>query len=202
MDTSSLTDIDPQVLQDAMAIFGSNYKSAMGSADQDSKKMENLRKKYDAIKALENNLNGNSAGSDNATITVPKTRYKTDAAGNIEMDANGKPITVAVSSPPTNEDWEYAAEFETVTKNGRDLAKNYFGITYTTLNGKNDEDHRTNLSNNLTKLSNERGLVDSEMKKISGKFDFNMGNAQTILSMTNKMMSSLNDSATSIIRGI
>jgi len=205
MDTTSLTNIDPQVLQDAMAIFGDNYKSAMGSADQDSKKMENLRKKYNAIKELENNLNsGNTAGGNSATIEVPKTRYKTDAAGNIEKDTNGNPITIPITVPPdklSNEDWEYAAEFEKVTKSGKDLAKDYFDIGYSTLSG-NDNDHRTNLSNNLTMLSNERGLVDSEMKKISGKFDFNMGNAQTILSMTNKMMSSLNDSATSIIRGI
>jgi hypothetical protein len=85
---------------------------------------------------------------------------------------------------------------------GKDVAKDYFGISYTRLDGNNKEDHRTNLSNNLTKLSNERSLVDAEMKKISGKFDFWMGNVQTILSMINKMVSQLNETSLTVIRSI
>lgn len=214
MDTRALTDIDPQVLQDAMAIFGDNYKSAMGQADEDSKKMENLRKKYDALKNLENSISSNNTAGDNSVdFNVPTKVYELDANGNRiptgAKDENGNSIykTKDVSNPPSNEDWANAAEFKSIKElnggkdiNGRDAAKKYFNIELSNTSG--DNAHTTNLSNNLTKISNERGLVDAEMKKISGKFDFNMGNAQTILSMTNKMMSSLNDSATSIIRGI
>jgi hypothetical protein len=83
---------------------------------------------------------------------------------------------------------------------GRDAAKQYFDIVLSSTSG--DNAHNINLSNNLTKISNARSLVDAEMKKISGKFDFHMGNVQTNMSLINKVMSQMNDTALSIARGI
>jgi len=201
MDTRILTNLDHTILREAMAIFGDNYKSAMGQADQDSKRMENLRKKYDALTALENSLKDNTAGDDDVTMSVPTKRYVVDADGNKVKDADGnyKTVDITTPPPPSDDDWANAVpdSFKSVTMQGREAASTYLNIEL-----RHDEDGTANLSANLTKIANERGLVDAEMKKISGKFDFNMGNAQTILSMTNKMMSALNDSALSIMRGI
>lgn len=204
MGDTALTGIDPNIIPEALEMFAKHQNDAMAKADEDSKRMDNLRKKYDAIKALEGNLEGNSAGSNNVTITVPSKRYKLDADGNRIKNADGTYQTTDIKPPPhpSNDDWANAAEFKQVTMQGKDVAKEYFDINYTRLDGNNNEDHRTNLSTNLTKLSNERSLVDAEMKKISGKFDFWMGNVQTILSMINKMVSQLNDSSLTVIRGI
>lgn len=203
MDTSSLTDIDPQILKDAMAIFGSNYKSAMESADEDSKKMENLRRKYDALQEMEKSISdNNTSGGNTVTILVPTKRYVLDADGNRVKDANGQFKTEDIKGIPTNDDWANAVpdSFQKKTGSGRDIDRDYFGMGLSHIEGENA--HNTNLSQNLAKISNQRSLVDAEMKKISGKFDFNMGNAQTILSMTNKMLSSLNDTVSKINSGL
>lgn len=211
MDKSALSDIDANIIPEAMALMGKSYGDSMNAAMAESERMDTLRKKYDALKDLENSLKNNTAGDDNVTISVPTKRYVLDANGNRiptgATDSNGKPIykTQELTPPDpklSNDDWANAVpdSFTDITMKGRDAAKKYFNIDFTTISG--DNAHNINLSNNLTKISNERSLVDSEMKKISGKFDFHMGNVQTNLSLINKVMSQMNDTSLSIARGI
>jgi hypothetical protein len=214
MDTTVLSGLDSNIITDAMSLMGKNYNDSMNAANEESLRMDNLRKKYDALKALESSVSStNTAGSNAVDFNVPTKRYELDVNGNRiptgTTDANGKPTfkTQNVSSPPTNDDWANAAEFKSIKElnggnniNGRKAATTYFGMTLSNTSG--DNAHNINLSNNLTKISNERSLVDADMKKISGKFDFNMGNVQTNLSLVNKVMTQLNDTALSIARGI
>jgi hypothetical protein len=62
--------------------------------------------------------------------------------------------------------------------------------------------HNINLSNNIQKIGNARTAVQSEMSKLSGQFDFYMGNAQTNLQNANKIIASVNDMMMGIARGI
>jgi hypothetical protein len=202
MADTALTGIDPNLIPDVMEVFQKQNSSAMNKAEENSKQMESLRKKYDAIKKMESNLEGNSAGSNNVTISVPSKRYVTDAEGNRIKNADGTYQTTNVSSPPSNDDWANAAEFTEATDKAYIVSDKYFGITYTRLDGNNKEDHATNLTQNLSKFSSERSMVDAEMKKISGKFDYWMGNVQTIMSLINKIASQVNDNNLAIIRGI
>jgi hypothetical protein len=203
MDTTALDGLDPSTINEALAIFGKNYSDAMSRSTEESNKMDSLRKKYDALKNLENSISGNNTAGDNdVTISVPTRRYVVDAEGNRVKDANGNYQTAAITNPPSNDDWANAVpdSFQNVTMKGRDAAKQYFNIELSATSG--DNAHNINLSNNLTKISNERSLVDAEMKKISGKFDFWMGNVQTILSMINKLVSQVNDNILTIAKGI
>lgn len=215
MDTTALTDIDTSVITNAMALMGKNYNDSMNAANEESLRMDNLRKKYDALKNLENSVSGDKTAGDNIVdFNVPTKRYVLDANGDRiptgATDANGKPIyqTQDISNPPTNDDWANAAEFKSIKElnGGRDIdgkhaASKYFGMELVSTT-KGDDPRSFNLSQNITKISNERSLVDADMKKISGKFDFNMGNVQTNLSLVNKVMTQLNDTALSIARGI
>ncbi len=202
MAKTALDDIDPNIIPEAMALMGKSYGDAMNAAKTESDRMDSLRKKYDALQKLENSLSTNSAGGANVTISVPTKRYVVDSEGNRVKDANGQFKTQAVGTPPSNDDWANAVpdSFQDKTGTGRDIADKYFDIKLSNVSGDNSSN--INLSNNLTKISNARSLVDAEMKKISGKFDFDMGNVQTIMSLINKVMSQMNDTALSISRGI
>lgn len=203
MDVTALNDLDPQTINDALAIFGKNYGDAMSRSTEESNRMDSLRKKYDALKNLENSISGNNtAGANDVTMSVPAKRYVVDAEGNRVKNADGNYKTADITNPPSNDDWANAVpdSFKSVTLKGKEAAKTYFNIELSATSG--DNAHNINLSNNLTKISNERSLVDAEMKKISGKFDFWMGNVQTVLSMINKLVTQVNDSVLSIARGI
>lgn len=203
MDTTALDGLDPSTINDALAIFGKNYSDAMSRSTEESNKMDSLRKKYDALKALEKSISGdNTAGDNQVTISVPTKRYVVDADGNRVKDANGEFKTEDITGIPSNDDWANAVpdSFQSKTGTGREIDDAYFGMGLVHTTG--DNAHNTNLTNNLTKISNERSLVDAEMKKISGKFDFWMGNVQTILSMLNKLVSQVNDNILAISRGI
>lgn len=206
---NALNDIDPSTLNEAFQVFGQSYNDAMSRAQDESKKMENLRKKYTALEALENSISGpntsgetNTSGANSVTISVPTKRYVTDADGNRVKGADGNYLTEDITNPPSNEDWANAVpdSFTEVTDEGHVIAKEYFGIEFTRLTSEGA--HETNLSNNLGKIANHRALVDAEMKQISGKFDYWMGNVQTNLSMLNKLLSQVNDTILQIARGL
>jgi len=186
-----------KIIAEVLAVLGPAYNTELKKANELREQMDALQKKNDAITKFENTLDINSAGYVDVTIDVPKTKYVYDSNGNKVLDANGNPKTEPVGNPLTDQDWSRAAEFETVTGRAKDLSEKYIGVTYAT-----KDDHKTNLSTNSGRFSNARQSVSSEMSKLSGQFDFRMGNAQTNLSNANKTISSINDMLMSIIRGI
>lgn len=186
-----------KIIAEVLAVLGPAYNTELKKANELREQMDALRKKNDAITKFENTLDKNSAGNVDVTIDVPKTKYVYDSNGNKVLDSDGKPKTEPVGNPLTDEDWSRAAEFETVTGKAKDLSEKYIGVTYAT-----SGDHKENLSTNSGRFSSARQSVSSEMSKLSGQFDYRMGNAQTNLSNANKTISSLNDMLMSIIRGI
>lgn len=186
-----------KIIAEVLAVLGPAYNTELSKANELREQMDSLKKKNDAITAFENTLDVNSAGNISVTIEVPKTKYVYDADGNKILDENGKPKTQPVGNPLKNEDWSQAAEFETVSGKATDLAPKYVGVTYSTKG-----DHQQNLSNNTGRFNNERSSVSSEMSKLSGQFDFRMGNAQTNLQNANKTIATINDMMMSIARGI
>lgn len=186
-----------KIIAEVMAVLGPAYNTELKKANELREQMDALKKKDNAITKFENTLDKNSAGNVDVTIDVPKTKYVYDSNGNKVMDSNGKPKTEPVGNPLTDKDWSQAAEFETVTGKAKDLSEKYIGVTYAT-----SGDHKENLTTNSGRFSSARQSVSSEMSKLSGQFDFRMGNAQTNLSNANKTISSINDMLMSIIRGI
>jgi|GEM_PF-2253681 len=199
-----------KIFAEVLKVLGPAYNDQLLKANDLKEQMDSLRKKNDALQKLENSISGkNTAGSLPVDdFEVPTQRYVYDKDGNKVLDSNGKPKTEAVTPPPSDQDWARAAEWKSVKElndgkdlNGRDVAKNYFGIQLSSLpNG--DNAHSTNLSNNIQKIGNARTAVQSEMSKLSGQFDFYMSNAQTNLQNANKTIASMNDIIMGIARAI
>jgi hypothetical protein len=197
-----------KILAEVFKVLGPAYNDQLVKANDLKEQMDSLRKKNDALQKLENSISdNNTAGSNSVDFDVPTKRYVYDSDGNKVMDSNGKPKTEAVGTPPSDQDWARAAEWKSVKElnggkdmNGRDVAKNYFGIQLSHVEG--DNAHNINLSNNIQKIGNARTAVQSEMSKLSGQFDFYMGNAQTNLQNANKIIASVNDMMMGIARGI
>ena len=197
-----------KILAEVFKVLGPAYNDQLLKANDLKEQMDALRKKNDGLQKLENSISdNNTAGSNSVDFNVPTKRYVYDSDGNKVMDSNGKPKTEAVGTPPSDQDWARAAEWKSVKElndgkdmNGRDAAKKYFGITLSNISG--DNAHNNNLSNNIQKIGNARTAVQSEMSKLSGQFDFHMGNAQTNLQNANKIIASVNDMMMGIARGI
>ena len=186
-----------KIIAEVLAVLGPAYNTELKKANELREQMDSLKKKNDAITKFENSLDVNSAGYVDVTIDVPKTKYVYDSEGNKVLDANGKPKTEPVGNPLTDEDWSRAAEFETVTGRAKDLSEKYIGVTYATKGN-----HQENLTQNTSRFSNARQSVSSEVSKLSGQFDFRMGNAQTNLQNANKIIANINDMIMAIARGI
>lgn len=218
MDFSVLSDIDPNTITNAIAVMSNASTNALNAANEESLRMDNLRKKYDALKALENSVSGDRTAGDNLVdFNVPTKRYVLDKNGDRiptgATDANGKPVykTEALTPPNpdlTNDDWANAAEFKSIKElngggdiNGKTAAKKYFGMDLVS-STSGDDPRSYNLSQNITKISNERSLVDSDMKKISGKFDYSMGNVQTNISLATKVLTQMNDTILKIAQSL
>jgi hypothetical protein len=218
MDLSVLSDIDPNTISNAIAVMSNASTNALNAANEESLRMDNLRKKYDALKALENSVSGDRTAGDNLVdFNVPTKRYVLDKNGDRiptgATDANGKPVyETKPLTPPTpdltNDDWANAAEFKSIKElngggdiNGKTAAKTYFGMDLVS-STSGDDPKSYNLSQNITKISNERSLVDSDMKKISGKFDYSMGNVSTNISLATKVLTLMNDTVTKIAQNL
>jgi hypothetical protein len=197
-----------KIIEEVLAVLGPAYTNQLQKANDVRGQMDSLKKKNDALNKLENSVStNNTAGSNAVDFDVPTKRYVLDKDGNKVLDSNGKPKTEDVKPPPSDQDWANAAEFKSIRElngnkdiNGRDAAKKYFNIDLSNTTG--DNAHNINLSNNLTKIGNARSQVNAEMTKLSGQFDFFMGNAQTNLQNANKLISSLNDMNMAIARSI
>ena len=197
-----------KILAEVFKVLGPAYNDQLVKANDLKEQMDSLRKKNDALQKLENSISdNNTSGSNNVDFDVPTKRYVYDSDGNKVMDSNGKPKTEAVGTPPSDQDWARAAEWKSVKElnggkglNGRDAANKYFGMQLSHVEGTNA--HNINLSNNIQKIGNARTAVQSEMSKLSGQFDFYMGNAQTNLQNANKIIASVNDMMMGIARGI
>jgi hypothetical protein len=191
-----------KIIAEVLAALGPAYGTELEKADDLRKQMDNLRKKNDAIKKFENSLEKNSAGNDQISVEVPTSRFVYDKDGNKVKNEDGSFKTEPVGKPPSNEDWARAATFIEVGGKADSLAQEYFGINYQKKDGNNKDDHYANLTANTGKWNNERTSVSSEMSKLSGQFDFRMGNAQTNLQNANKIIASINDMVMGIIKSI
>jgi hypothetical protein len=197
-----------KILAEVFKVLGPAYNDQIVKANDLKEQMDSLRKKNDALQKLENSISdNNTSGSNSVDFDVPTKRYVYDSDGNKVLDSNGKPKTEAVGAPPSDQDWARAAEWKSVKElnggkglNGRDAANKYFGMQLSHVEGTNA--HNINLSNNIQKIGNARTAVQSEMSKLSGQFDFYMGNAQTNLQNANKIIASVNDMMMGIARGI
>ncbi len=199
-----------KILAEVFKVLGPAYNDQIVKANDLKEQMDSLRKKNDALQKLENSISGgNTAGGFVVDdFNVPTKRYVYDSDGNKVLDSNGKPKTEAVGAPPSDQDWARAAEWKSVKELnggkgliGRDVAEKYFGFKLSSLT-KGTDVHNINLSNNIQKIGNARTAVQSEMSKLSGQFDFYMGNAQTNLQNANKIIASVNDMMMGIARGI
>lgn len=199
-----------KILAEVFAVLGPAYTSELSKADDLRKQMDSLRKKNDALQKLENSISGGDTAGGFVVddFNVPTKRYVYDSDGNKVLDSNGKPKTEAVGAPPSDQDWARAAEWKSVKELnggkgliGRDVAEKYFGFKLSSLT-KGTDVHNINLSNNIQKIGNARTAVQSEMSKLSGQFDFYMGNGQTNLQNANKIIASVNDMMMGIARGI
>jgi hypothetical protein len=196
-----------KILEEVFKVLGPAYNSELSKANDLREQMDSLRKKNDALQKLENSISGgNTAGSNPVDFDVPTKRYVYDSEGNKVLDSDGKPKTEAITHPASEEDWARAAEWKSIKElegkdiNGRDAANKYLGIQLSHTSG--DNAHNINLSNNIQKIGNARTAVQSEMTKLSGQFDFRMGNAQTNLQNANKIISNINDMLQGIARSI
>jgi hypothetical protein len=204
-----------KIIAEVLAVLGPAYNTELKKANELREQMDSLKKKNDALQKLEDSISGNdTSGRNPVDFDVPTKRYELDANGNRistgTTDADGKTIykTTDVSSPPTNDDWANATEFKSIKElnggndiNGRVAAEKYFDFKLSSLEEGKDA-HTTNLSLNIQKIGNVRSAVQSETSKLSGQFDFRMGNAQTNLQNANKTIASINDMMMSIARGI
>jgi len=196
-----------QVIQEVFKVLGPAYNSELSKANDLREQMDSLRKKNDALQKLENSISSNdTSGRNFVDFDVPTRRYVYDSEGNKVLDSDGKPKTEAITHPASEEDWARAAEWKSIKElegkeiNGRDAAKNYLRIQLSHIDG--DNAHNTNLSNNIQKIGNARTAVQSEMSKLSGQFDFRMGNSQTNLQNANKIIGNINEIMLGIARAI
>lgn len=198
-----------KIIKEVFAVLGPAYSDDIEKAKDLKVQMDSLKKKNDALQKLENSVSTNNTAGSNSVddFEVPTKRYVYDEKGNKKRDSDGNPITEAVTPPPSDLDWAHAAEWKSVKElnggkslNGREVAEKYFGFKLSNTSG--DNAHNINLSNNLQKIGNARTSVQSEMSKLSGQFDFHMGNAQTNLQYANKIIANINDMMMSIARGI
>ena len=197
-----------KILAEVFKVLGPAYNDQLLKANDLKEQMDSLRKKNDGLQKLENSISdNNTAGSNSVDFDVPTKRYVYDSDGNKVMDSNGKQKTEAVGTPPSDQDWARAAEWKSVKElndgkdmNGRDAADKYFGFKLSNISG--DNAHNINLQSNIQRIGNARTAVQSEMSKLSGQFDFYMGNAQTNLQNANKIIASVNDMMMGIARGI
>jgi hypothetical protein len=196
-----------QIIQEVFKVLGPAYNSELSKANDLREQMDSLRKKNDALQKLENSISSkNTAGDSAVDFDVPTKRYVYDSEGNKVLDSNGKPKTESITQPATEQDWARAAEWKSIKElegkeiNGRDAANKYLGIQLSHTSG--DNAHNINLSNNIQKIGNARTAVQSEMTKLSGQFDFRMGNAQTNLQNANKIIANINDMLQGIARSI
>lgn len=199
-----------KILAEVFKVLGPAYNDQIVKANDLKEQMDSLRKKNDALQKLENSISGGNTtgGFVVDDFNVPTKRYVYDSDGNKVLDSNGKPKTEAVGAPPSDQDWARAAEWKSVKELnggkgliGRDVAEKYFGFKLSSLT-KGTDVTNINLSNNIQKIGNARTAVQSEMSKLSGQFDFYMGNAQTNLQNANKIIASVNDIMMGIARGI
>lgn len=199
-----------KIMAEVFAVLGPAYSNDLSKAIEIKDQMDSLKKKNDALLKLENSVSTNDTSGRNPVddFEVPTKRYVYDEKGNKKRDSDGKPITEAVTPPPTDQDWARAAEWKSVKElnggnslNGRDVAEKYFGFKLSSLE-KGKDAHNINLSNNLQKIGNARTSVQSEMTKLSGQFDLYMGNAQTNLQTANKMIANINDMMMGIAKSI
>ena len=197
-----------KILAEVFKVLGPAYNDQLLKANDLKEQMDSLRRKNDGLQKLENSISdNNTAGSNSVDFDVPTKRYVYDSDGNKVMDSNGKQKTEAVGTPPSDQDWARAAEWKSVKElndgkdmNGRDAADKYFGFKLSNISG--DNAHNINLQSNIQRIGNARTAVQSEMSKLSGQFDFYMGNAQTNLQNANKIIASVNDMMMGIARGI
>jgi hypothetical protein len=206
---SALLDIPNagQIIQEVFKVLGPAYNSELSKANDLREQMDSLRKKNDALQKLENSISSNdTSGRNFVDFDVPTRRYVYDSEGNKVLDSNGKPKTESITQPATEQDWARAAEWKSIKElegkeiNGRDAANKYLGIQLSHIDG--DNAHNTNLSNNIQKIGNARTAVQSEMSKLSGQFDFRMGNSQTNLQNANKIIGNINEIMLGIARAI
>ena len=196
-----------KILEEVFKVLGPAYNSELSKANDLREQMDSLRKKNDALQKLENSISSNdTSGRNFVDFDVPTRRYVYDSEGNKVLDSNGKPKTESITQPATEQDWARAAEWKSIKElegkeiNGRDAAKNYLRIQLSHIDG--DNAHNTNLSNNIQKIGNARTAVQSEMSKLSGQFDFRMGNSQTNLQNANKIIGNINEIMLGIARAI
>lgn len=199
-----------EIIAEVFKVLGPAYNDQLSKANDLKEQMDNLRKKNDALLKLENSVSGGDTSGGNTVddFKIPTQRYVYDKEGNKVLDSNGNPKTEAVTPPPSDLDWAHAAEWKSVKElnggkglNGRDVAEKYFGFKLSSLT-KGKDVHNINLSNNIQKIGNARTSVQSEMSKLSGQFEYYMGNAQTNLQNANKIIANINDMMMSIARGI
>jgi len=199
-----------KILEEVFKVLGPAYNSELSKANDLREQMDSLRKKNDALQKLENSISSNdTSGRNFVDFDVPTKRYVYDSEGNKVLDSNGKPKTEPINIPPhpSDEDWARAAEWKSIKElndgnniNGRDAANKYLGFQLSHIDG--DNAHNTNLSNNIQKIGNARTAVQSEMSKLSGQFDFRMGNSQTNLQNANKIIGNINEIMLGIARAI
>jgi hypothetical protein len=197
-----------KIIAEVLAVLGPAYGTELEKADNLRKQMDSLKKKNQALEKLENSISDNdTSGGNNVDFEVPTKRFVYDSNGNKVLDANGKQKTEDITPPASDLDWAQAAEWKSIKElnggndvNGRKAAEVYLGFKLVRTEG--DNAHNNNLSTNLQKINNARTSVSSEMSKLSGQFDFRMGNAQTNLQNANKIIASINDMVMGITKSI
>jgi len=198
-----------KILEQALKVFGPAYKDEISKTQDEQQQIKNLSKKLDALKQLDNVLSKQSDGKEGldgigkVSIYVPTERFKTDGKGNKVNGPDGKPETYTIETPPppSNDDWANASGWKNITYNkAADAANEYFGISYSQESG--DKADSTNRYNNTQKISNERSLVSTEISKRSSEFDYDIGQATTLMSTFNRMLTGLFDTLKQITNGI